>query len=348
MRPRLVALAASLSAALLAGAPVTRSAGAQDVPLSADADLLAAPGGRVVAVLRPGARVTAGAARNGFTEVTVEGWVSARLLGGPGDSLAVTVHPVNGARLRATPAADAPLVADLRRGTGLVEVTREGNWVQVRRTGWVREAAIAGSGVSAPPPTLALAQTPATTPSIEDVAPLPLPLPASDADDGARTTDAPLTVRTAPDGSPVAVLQPGGRTTVLARDRDWVRVRVEGWVRERDLRPADAGTQRLSAADLRADPAGTRGRVVHWEVQYLALQRADPLRKDLAPDEPYLLARGPGEENSLLYLAVPPSLLTTVRALPLLTRVVITARVRTGRSDPVGVPILDLQGITRR
>jgi hypothetical protein len=137
--------------------------------------------------------------------------------------------------------------------------------------------------------------------------------------------------------------------TPLARERGWVRVRVEGWVLERDATAADSLLRaELSAADLRADPEGTRGRMVRWDVQVLAFQTADPLRRDMAPDEPYLLARGPGTENALLYLAIPPSLVPTARAVPSLTSVTVTARVRSGRSEPVGVPILDLQSLARR
>lgn len=104
----------------------------------------------------------------------------------------------------------------------------------------------------------------------------------------------------------------------------------------------------VSAADLRADPVGTRGKVVRWSVQILAKQKADALRRDLAADETYLLARGPYEENSLLYLVVPPSLLVMAKSLPELSQAMITARVRTGKSDLVGVPILDLLTITTR
>ncbi len=87
--------------------------------------------------------------------------------------------------------------------------------------------------------------------------------------------------------------------------------------------------------------------MLRWEVQLLAFQTADPLRRDLAPDEPYLLARGPGAEHALLYLTVPPSLLTFARSLAPLSNIVVTARVRTGRSEPAGVPVLELLSIAR-
>ncbi len=86
---------------------------------------------------------------------------------------------------------------------------------------------------------------------------------------------------------------------------------------------------------------------MQWNVTFFALQTGDPLRKGLAPDEPYMLAQGPLGENALLYLVVPPSLMGTAHALQPLARIAVTARVRDGRSEPVGIPILDVQTIRR-
>jgi hypothetical protein len=154
---------------------------------------------------------------------------------------------------------------------------------------------------------------------------------------------------TSPAGARVGSLGPGARATVTGRERGWVRVQVEGWVREADLSVADTALRgALSAADLRADPDGTVGRMVHWEVEILAHQIADPLRKGLADQEPYLLAQGPSGENALLYLAIPPSLAATAREIPDLGHAIITARVRSGRSEPVGIPVLELVTIVGR
>lgn len=170
----------------------------------------------------------------------------------------------------------------------------------------------------------------------------------SDAGDGAYTVARPTVIRSAPDATPVGELRAGAGVEVIGHDRGWVRVRTEAWVPASEIVPADSAySASLSAADLRADPDGTRGKVVQWTVQFIALQTADPLRRGLATDEPYLLAKGPAHENALLYLVVPPSLLGTARALTPLDGIAITARVRDGRSDPVGVPILDLQAIRR-
>lgn len=156
------------------------------------------------------------------------------------------------------------------------------------------------------------------------------------------------TLRDAPSAGVIGELQKSANVEVLARDRGWSRVRVEGWVPDSLLTPADTTYRsNLSAADLRVNPAAARGKMVVWNVEFLALQTADPLRQGLADGEPYILARGPNSENALLYLVVPPSLMGTARALQPLARISVTARVRDGRSEPVGVPILDIETIRR-
>ena len=159
----------------------------------------------------------------------------------------------------------------------------------------------------------------------------------------------PTVVRQAPAaGNAVGQVLKGGTVEVIARDRDWVRVRMEGWVREADLIAADTTLRPLSAADIRSDPAGSVGKLVRWEVEAVALRSADPLRTGLQSGEQYLLAFGPGAEKTLVYIAVPAAMLPNVRSLPPLAPIIVTARIRNGRSEPAGVPILDLESITRR
>jgi hypothetical protein len=146
----------------------------------------------------------------------------------------------------------------------------------------------------------------------------------------------------------VGQLAKGATVDVIGRDREWVRVRLEGWVRESDLAVADSTLRPLTAADVRSDPTASQGKLVQWEVEAISLQTADALRTGLQPGEQYLLALGPGAEKTLVYLAVPESLLPTARTLRPLAPIIVTARVRNGRSEPAGVPILDLQSISRR
>lgn len=179
---------------------------------------------------------------------------------------------------------------------------------------------------------------PDTAPVIKYVSPATIPLrPAATAE-----------VRNAPDGAVIGTVTATGTVVPLARERGWVRVRFEGWVREGALLPVDSSLRTaLSAADLRADPNGSKGKLVRWTVEVLAFQRADALRRDMTTGEPYLLARGPSGENAILYLAIPPSLLTEARGIVPLSNIQITARVRNGRAAPTNVPILDLETISQ-
>ena len=157
---------------------------------------------------------------------------------------------------------------------------------------------------------------------------------------------APVTGSEAP--AALGQLAKGATVEVIGKERDWVRVRLEGWVREADLVVADSTLRVLSAADVRANPAAAQGKLVRWEVEAVALQQADALRTGLQPGEQYLLALGPGTEKTLVYIVVPESLLQTARSLPPMAAITVTARIRNGRSDPAGVPVLDLQSLTRR
>jgi hypothetical protein len=152
-----------------------------------------------------------------------------------------------------------------------------------------------------------------------------------------------------PQGRELGSISAGAQLTVLARERGWVRVRAEGWVAEEQLVPADSALRNSpSAADIRADPDGMRGRAVRWDVEFISFQNADPLRRDMTPDEWYMLARGPAGENAIIYLVVPPNLRSVAQSIAPLTRILVTATVRVGRSQPAGVPLLDVQSITRR
>jgi hypothetical protein len=323
-----------------------------------------------VATLVSGARVTTGSARGAYTQVTLDGFVSADLLGGARDNFGLSVRD-GGARLRSGASTSSSIVAELRGGAGLSRVSRRGTWVQVRRSGWVltkslkapvRATAPKAAPRAAPPKPAAVAARPSTQNSAggRTGAAAPQGARAPQRADSTRaaasqlggTLSAPsmVAMRAGPDGRELAEISAGTTMEPLARERGWVRVRLEGWVPESAVVPADTSVRSdLSAADVRSDPQRMRGTIVRWRVQLLALQAGDGLRRSLAVDEPYLLARGPDTESALLYVAVPVSLLESARSLaaaaPL--TVTITARVRDGRSEPVGVPVLELLTMVR-
>lgn len=369
----------------LCAAPLAVPLSAQSA-LVVDANVRSTPGGSVVAFLKEGTTVTPGAVRNGYVYVTFSGWMDGSNLGSARDSFPAHLTGKIAMRLRSAPSMRGVILGEVRPLTGVFTAGKQATWVSVRRGGWVDAKALptaARSGAAAatarapakagPPaarapaarPVAAKAAPPASTkaaPAAAKSTPAknqPAPKAAAAVADTVPTIEllpgvtlrvARTTIgRNAPNGLVVGQIGAGAYVVPLARSRGWVRVRSEVWVPERDVVPADSTYgAALSAADLRADPEGTRGRTVRWEVQVLALQYADPLRRDLAKDEPYFLAKGPGAEDQLLYLAIPPSLVAEARSTQALTRLLVTARVRTGRSQPVGIPILDILSFARQ
>lgn len=340
--------------------------------LEAESQVRASPGGNVVATLRRNTTWTTGATRGAWTLLTIQGWMESSRFAGPRDSFPEHIGGSNTLRVREEPSLNARILGEFEAGAGLNVLERRGNWARIRRDVWVPSSVItrrtspatttptmrtpgrpAAPVPSTPPPTAApatAATTPSTppgaaaTPGSPPVEPIVPPRGT-----GALKAESHASLRSAPDGVLLGELAPGAIVETRGRDRGWVKIRMEAWVAESLFVPADTSFgATLSAADLRLDPAGTRGRLVRWEVQVVGLQTADPLRRDLQRDEPFLLAMGPTGEDAILYIAVPPSLLGEARGIPAMTRVLLTARVRVGRSNPTGAPILDLLSIVRK
>ena len=357
---------------------------AQSREVTTPAAVLASPSGKAIGSIHPGASVRVLETRGAYAKVSIDGFVERSRLAAQRGSSSPRVGN-RSAVVRARGASSARSLASLDAGTTVALSTGNAptGWAKVSRDGWILKASL-GRGsetarsASSEGRTSASAKsaTSARKSSAGEVAPsAPKPKPSranatvaakpvAPVSAGGTSTASPnakalgdsslvptanVALRAAPDAKPLATVAQGTTLTPLARDRGWVRVRLEGWVPERDVAPADTSVRMgVSAADLRADPVGSKGKVVRWSVQILAKQKADILRRDLAPDETYLLARGPYEENALLYLVVPPSLMVMAKSMPELSQAMITARVRTGRSELVGVPILDLLTITAR
>lgn len=137
---------------------------------------------------------------------------------------------------------------------------------------------------------------------------------------------------------------------VVAREGNWVRVQLEGWVWSPEGADSAATPQPATGATVEAvvaDPARYRGRVVSWTLQFIALERAERVRTDFFEGEPYLLARAGGADGIFVYVAVPPERLGDVQGLTPLERVRVVGRVRTGAAGLTGSPILDLVEIRR-
>ena len=316
--------------------------------ITAPAVLYSEPGAHELATLAQGTTLAPIASSGAYVRVTLHGYIATSLLSGKRDSFPATVA-TSGARLRTSASASASVVAEVNQGMGLHVVKRGGSWTEVERAGWIRRSALPSAPRRDPAVQQAVQKpvqksAPPAVPS--DTPPPPATVTPVSGDAVTPVTSAPLSA--APGLPAVATVVHGAVLTPVARDRGWVRVQLDGWMREGDLTAADSSLARLSAADLRANPDQYVGRLLRWTVTVLAFQTADPLRHDMSPDEPYLLARGPGDENAMLYLTLPPALVAKAKAYAPLTTVVVTAKVRTGRADPSGVPILDVVSITTK
>lgn len=328
-------------------APLFSPLGAQG-RITRDAGVRAVPDGSVIATVQAGTTWRTNGTRAGYTRATLEGWVDASRIGARRDSFPASIGGSGTLRLRAEPSLSGRILGVFEAGAGVRVLERRGDWARVRRDGWILTSFVGADETAtrtAPATRPALARPQAESPS----AAASEPEPQEPVRDGALRASRSVPLSLAPGTSAIGALDSGAVVDPIARDRGWVRVRVEAWVPESLFVPADSSYEAaLTAADLRLDPERLRGRVVRWQVQVIGLQTADGLRRALSPDEPYLLAMGPSGENAMLYLAVPPALLDQAKAISPLSSVTVTARVRNGRSQPTGAPVLDLISIVKR
>ena len=317
-----------LLAALAAAAPALTAQSA--IVAVEEENFRATPNGVVVAELLEGATLVPGASQGQWREATLEAWIWAPSV--EPDSRAgydLSVSPADGENLRATP--NGRRIGRAREGMLLHRVAVDADWVRVRRTAWIWEPSIRVTASPDPEPT----SDPEVRPPTRQF------MPAG--------RDAVL--RSAPGGDTLARLNPGSDVEVLARDGDWVRVRVEGWTFAASL-GADSAARPVapdvSREDMQAEPERYRARLVEWNVQFIALREAEEFRTDFLPGERFILARGPGDDAGFVYVAVPEELVEQVETLTPLQRIQVLARVRSVASPLTGAPVLELLEVTGR
>lgn len=300
---------------------------------------------KILGSVYEGAELLAGQTRDGWVEVTLEGWIFGRSVGRTtrdGFNLAVTVS--GGENLRATPG--GRVLARLANGFLLDEVSRGADgWVQVRRTGWVWGQSlepVSGAGVAAAP--ASATPVPPRPPAARDPA-----VSAGPASLDRAVTAHQTAVHRIPDSEPTGSLAEDTPVRVLARSGEWVRVATEGWIRESDLKPASPGVLAgVSGAEIRARPAEFEGKIVQWAVQYIALQTADELRREIPAGQRYMLARGPLPESGFIYVILAPAMVGRIEQLQPLAELVIIARIKVGRSQYLGNPVVELVDLAVR
>ncbi len=317
--------------------------------LQAPTDLHRDPDGTPLVSLPAGAEVEAGKADGDWRQVTVEGWIyrpSTSPTKRDGFDLVVTSD--EGENLRRAP--NGPIVGRAREGTLLERVGERGKWFRVRRDGWVPQEAVpakkaadttgrqgrqavrrtggpADSGSPRAPAGAAAAAAPApSTASVEGVETL-------------RETG----LSRAPDSGAMITLPAGTAARVVGRSGEWVRLQVEGWAREADVKPAQAGVLAgVSAAEIRAAPDRFLGQTLDWHLQIIAVQLADELRPEMPSGQPYLLTRGPLPEPGFVYVMIPPDRVAEFRALPALHEMTLRVRLKAARTRYLATPVAEL------
>lgn len=312
---------------------------------------------RILGSVYEGTELTASQTQDGWVEVTLEGWIFGRsVTPTTRDGFDLVVTPSDGENLRAAPA--GRVLARLANGFLLDEVSRgTPGWIQVRRTGWVWGQFLQPVGGSAAP----LAPTGRADTAV--TAPVPLAVPESSVvsdpagsapSAGTASLDRAVTARRTevhrvPGGEPAGALAEETPVRVLARSGEWVRVATEAWIKESDLKPSSPGVLAgVSGAEVRARPREFEGKTVQWTVQYVALQSADELRREIPPGQRYMLARGPLPEAGFVYVILTPQLLERVEQVQPLAELVIIARIKAGRSQYLGNPVVELVDLAVR
>ncbi len=324
------------------------------------------PNGGLLAVLAPGTGLVFHERRERWVEATMEGWVWARsLLTTDRVGYDLIVSTGDGENLRDRPSGE--VLGRLEDGTFLEEVERIPGWIRVRRRGWIWGPSVVVDE-AAPAPLAEVQPVPVTEEAAPGSSAAESNRPVEDGGDeaaeegqGPAETNAPplrlssgtrRALLDVPDGDTLSILGPEAELAVVDREGDWARVRVEGWLwlPEGD---EDAGgarpSERLDYDTVVRNPTAARGRVVTWELQFIRLERAEAFRTDFEEGEPFLLTRPVGDaEGGFVYVAVPAEALADAEGLVPLETLTVVARVRTGASELMGRPVLDLVELRRR
>jgi hypothetical protein len=300
--------------------------------ISTDTRLRKDPEGVPLVSLPAGTEVEAKGTRGDWHEVVVEGWIfTSSTAPTQRDGFDLVVRASDGENIRESP--NGEVVARVRNGTLLRKLEARGGWTRVSRTGWVPRETVAARDT----PAVAQPQAPVASAPTRTV---PTAKPPADPDRASVARETP--VFAAPQGGQYGMLEPGTPARVLGRSGEWVRVQLEGWVREADLEAGSGGALTgITAAEVRSDPARYMGRTVDWRLQVIAVQTADELRTEMARGQNYLLTRGPLPEPGFVYVTVTEGQAQEFRALPALQELTLRVTIKAARTKYLTTPVVE-------
>jgi hypothetical protein len=301
-------------------------------------NLRAEPQGTIIGRIREGTSLSVRQVQGRWVQVEVQGWVWTRSLqvtDRPGFDLSVSAEEME--NLRAEPS--GVVLAELLEGALLRRTGEIAGWTEVSRVAWVWGPSLDIQVAEDPPEVSSRTQA------------NPSPRPSEGGERWWRAGSAGAPILSGPDGDTLARGRSGIELEILARQGNWARVRMEGWVWAPAGAPGEsveAGTvSGLTQEDLARAPDAHLGRIVDWELQFVSLEEAERIRTDFYEGEPFLLTRALSQGRAFVYVAVPPERLAEVEGLIPLERIRVVGRIRAGAAALTGNPILDLLELTR-
>ena len=308
--------------------------------LAESADLHRDPDGTPLVTLPAGAAVETGDSEGDWRQVTVEGWIyQPSTSPTERDGFDLIVSSDKGENLRRTP--NGPIVGRAREGTLLERVGEKGKWFRVRRDGWVPREAVP---VKKPAPNQGRAAAKPKPDTTQTAQARQAAAPPSSVEGIETVRETGLSRM--PDSTPISTIPAGTPARVIGRSGEWIRVQVEGWVREADVKPAASGVLAgISAAEVRSAPDKFVGQTLDWRLQVIAVQVADELRPEITAGQPYLLTRGPLPEPGFVYVVIPPGRIAEFRALPPLHEMVMRVTLKAARTRYLTTPVAELVSV---
>lgn len=299
--------------------------------VAVEENLRAEPQGTVIGRFPVGSTLPVLQVQGRWVQVEVQGWIWSRSIQATdrqGFDLAVSLGPQE--NIRGEPS--GAILGRLLEGALLEKVDEVPGWTQVRRVAWMWG------------PSLELEDKPPSDSGTSQ--------PGIQEGEGWwRSGSGGAPILAGPDGDTLARALPEVELQLLARQGNWVRVRLEGWTwapagMESDS--ASAGVvSTLTLEEVAQDPEAYRGQVVAWELQFVSIEAAERVRTDFYEGEPFLLTRASSPGRAFVYVAIPPERVHEVEGLIPLERIRVVGRIRTGSAALTGNPILDLLEFTR-
>jgi hypothetical protein len=293
----------------------------QSGTLTQEENFRAQQNGTLLGQLRAGMSLEVLEATDNWLQFDLDGWIwtqSLQAVNRGRFDLVVSVE--GGENIRSGPGGE--VLGHVEQGTLLETVERVAGWARVRRRAWVWRSSVALFGPSG----------------------------SVGGGEWALGPSADAPILSTPDGDTLAVLAPSTNLQVLAREGNWTRVRLEGWIWLPEGADDGLGVSfRADAtrASVSAAPDDYRGDVVQWDLQFISLERAEEIRTDFYETEPFLLTRVGDGDQTFVYVAIPPERLEEARGLNPLEHIRVLGRVRTGSARLTGNPILELLSFER-